>query len=937
MATTQNTYTGNGSTTNYSFTFEYLKQSDVKVTLDTVATTAFTFANATTLSFTSAPANNVAIRIFRDTAIDTLSSTFFPGSTIKAEDLNQNFTQNLYVTQESETAVDISNTTANDAKTTVEGAITTANSAVTTANSAVTTANSAVTTANSAVNTANAASVAVSNAVLFTLVATVAAIPGSPFNNDFIEIGNSTGIESFSPLSGLPSGFVGASGLTVRLRYDSSASTWVFMSYFANDSEDRYLTKNIPLGSATAPSLAFTGDTNTGIYSPGADQVAITTGGTERLRIASTGAMGLSGANYGTAGQVLVSNGSSASPTWEEVGPPNTTYTYPGGVEQTVQQRLEQYVSVKDFGAVGDGVTDDTAAIQAAVNATQGTGKTLYIPSADYLVTRQGVLFTANTNTTHYAVRITDTLTIINEGTIKFAGHDGATSTCAFGFTGVLKAKFIGGNFVATDATSGALNQQFDGYAVMMYQCESSRVENISTLNTGGGSYLFQCNGSTIDSCYAEKEVTTPVQFKCGAFYSIFGGKRNTIRDCVTYGGTDDGDIGCYGVGDYNSLINNRIYAFERTDTTETPTGLARQGYFIDAGQQNALVNGNFCQGYYYAIDVKTAIANCLVTNNVSYKNKVGISVRQGEASDINMSCTISDNLIIPAKGNGFTASLLGYSVIGIMVQDAPQTTISNNRFSVDWVNNNVSSPEEWAGIVVREQTVFNTFQLGCISIQDNTFDYAQTIGGNTSINKGIYIDIDTNNSLENFRIVGNSFACANDQDKSRIIVEGGQSLTFNDNQINGDNDFVIGSDPQPFLSTQDTKWISVCGNTWQEPNICVQATMNTGGTGRSSIRQVMFSNNILGAGSSGGFGQSVVTVDGDCGVTINGNSRYFGDLSNTNSDNRILKWTNAPTDPYLTMMGNTFRSTPSTPNNYYLINGAGAATGAHILINDNI
>ena len=64
--------------TNYSFTFEYLKQSDVKVTLDTVATTAFTFANATTISFTTAPASSVAIRIFRDTAIDLLSATFFP-------------------------------------------------------------------------------------------------------------------------------------------------------------------------------------------------------------------------------------------------------------------------------------------------------------------------------------------------------------------------------------------------------------------------------------------------------------------------------------------------------------------------------------------------------------------------------------------------------------------------------------------------------------------------------------------------------------------------------------------------------------------------------------------------------------------------------------------------------------------------------------------
>ena len=88
MAVTSNTYTGNGSTTNYSFTFEYLEQADVKVTLDGTATTAFTFANATTLSFTTAPASGVAIRIFRDTNIDNLKATFFPGSAIKAEDLN---------------------------------------------------------------------------------------------------------------------------------------------------------------------------------------------------------------------------------------------------------------------------------------------------------------------------------------------------------------------------------------------------------------------------------------------------------------------------------------------------------------------------------------------------------------------------------------------------------------------------------------------------------------------------------------------------------------------------------------------------------------------------------------------------------------------------------------------------------------------------------
>ena len=100
MATTSNTFTGNGSTTNYSFTFEYLEQDEVKVTLDGTATTAFTFANATTLSFTSAPGNGVEIRIYRDTNTDTLKATFFPGSAIKAEDLNDNFTQNNFAVQE---------------------------------------------------------------------------------------------------------------------------------------------------------------------------------------------------------------------------------------------------------------------------------------------------------------------------------------------------------------------------------------------------------------------------------------------------------------------------------------------------------------------------------------------------------------------------------------------------------------------------------------------------------------------------------------------------------------------------------------------------------------------------------------------------------------------------------------------------------------------
>jgi hypothetical protein len=46
-------------------------------------------------------------------------------------------------------------------------------------------------------------------------------------------------------------------------------------------------------GSASTPSITFTGDTNTGIFSPAADTIAFTEGGTESMRITSTGNVGI--------------------------------------------------------------------------------------------------------------------------------------------------------------------------------------------------------------------------------------------------------------------------------------------------------------------------------------------------------------------------------------------------------------------------------------------------------------------------------------------------------------------------------------------------------------------------------------------------------------------------------------------------------------------
>ena len=98
--TIENNYVGDGSTVLYSFTFPYIKKGDVKCRLNGIRTTEYSLANATTVEFDSPPANGVKINIFRQTYNETVDAVFYPGSTIRAQDLNDNFEQTLYVVQE---------------------------------------------------------------------------------------------------------------------------------------------------------------------------------------------------------------------------------------------------------------------------------------------------------------------------------------------------------------------------------------------------------------------------------------------------------------------------------------------------------------------------------------------------------------------------------------------------------------------------------------------------------------------------------------------------------------------------------------------------------------------------------------------------------------------------------------------------------------------
>ena len=100
-------HTANGSTTSFSYPFEYYQKSDVHVTVNGTAKTQGTHYDVTgtnvvfkTSPTDYTPANTEVVRVYRDTDVNTSKATFAAGSSIRATDLNNNETQLLFSVQE---------------------------------------------------------------------------------------------------------------------------------------------------------------------------------------------------------------------------------------------------------------------------------------------------------------------------------------------------------------------------------------------------------------------------------------------------------------------------------------------------------------------------------------------------------------------------------------------------------------------------------------------------------------------------------------------------------------------------------------------------------------------------------------------------------------------------------------------------------------------
>ena len=197
------------------------------------------------------------------------------------------------------------------------------------------------------------------------------------------------------------------------------------------------------------------------------------TNNSERLRINASGAFGLSGANYGTSGQVLTSNGSGSAPTW-------TTVSGGGGISGS---GTAGYIS-KFTGstAIGNSGIYNSGANSIGIGTTS--------PNAQFHVSGGGdgsVLgFATNALITQsdsysWGLAIQNATAGSNYALLNFVGDDGSTYITSGTGTGGYISNF------AYDPASNLL-QIYGGLTLNLFASDATNVtgQNYVTINTSG-------------------------------------------------------------------------------------------------------------------------------------------------------------------------------------------------------------------------------------------------------------------------------------------------------------------------------------------------------------------------------------------------------------------------------------------------------------------
>ena len=183
----------------------------------------------------------------------------------------------------------------------------------------------------------------------------------------------------------------------------------------------------------------------------------------------------------GTSGQLLQSGGT-GSPTW--ITQNNLLVTATGSTTaRTLANRFADVVNVKDFGAIGDGVTDDTAAIQGAINSSYS----VYFPQGNYKIASS--LNVRNFTNLYADPSAPNGDTTVNVGDVKLI-FTGSGTGCINGGIGSTQIKYFS-VYGMTLIASGTYNWIFNLVSPLACKFVSIICYNYSL--TGGtlyGSYV---------------------------------------------------------------------------------------------------------------------------------------------------------------------------------------------------------------------------------------------------------------------------------------------------------------------------------------------------------------------------------------------------------------------------------------------------------------
>lgn len=145
---------------------------------------------------------------------------------------------------------------------------------------------------------------------------------------------------------------------------------------------------------------------------------------------------------------------------------------------QTLTSKLGDSISVKDFGAVGDGTSDDTPYIQAAADALQSNGA-LFFPAGEYVINGR-ITYSSKSNIVIRGEKAKIRQTASNEADFFF---DSCSKIAVkdLWFEGLGTERLTDGDWATSTSTNGVA-------AIYLRNCEDVLIDgNVITNHAGGG------------------------------------------------------------------------------------------------------------------------------------------------------------------------------------------------------------------------------------------------------------------------------------------------------------------------------------------------------------------------------------------------------------------------------------------------------------------